>query len=212
MVGAKTGLESFLLEAFGRNLLEVYLLSALGILSLFIFIYDFRFGPNPQSRIRKRLQAYAMISNGQRDFERSERTGTLTVKEHAILLGILKKIEQKSAVLSTIIVFIMAAFLSGFYQSNGHEVERSILGWAAGCIFPAFLAAFVGIRHIDLGHTYGRWFSSTEEHARFIQRQLIDDLVRKECCYKFSWYLVLIVCSLLFFSLGIITLQQSQLN
>jgi hypothetical protein len=196
-------IQSCLDALFSNNFGWLAAASVFAILAIFLWINDFLYGPDPVSKIRKRLAAYVLMSTAGNATPAGQSGKLLSTEEHAILLGILKKIEQKSSILTTIIVFLQSAFLAAYFQEGLiWTTEDRIIAWAAACIFPAFVAAFFGMRHIDLGHTSSESFSTTLEHSEYLQLSLIEDLIQKERWFKFSWYILIIVSTCLFLMLG----------
>lgn len=168
---------------------------------LAMFIEDVMYGRNARRIMIRRLQGYSLWSSG-RSRDGGESRDELDEDGHRILLGTLKKVEQKNSVLVTILVFLESAFLASlFVDVDDHECAATLLKYCAIGAFPALLASLVGIRHLDVSHIRDRMDLPLGAISHALQQDLITDLLRKEFVFKLAWYIVFIDLAALFLGL-----------
>ncbi len=146
-----------------------------------------------------RMEAYANLKRGGVDRTAGPfASARLSADGFAVLLGTLKKIEQKSATLVAILIFLISALLTvvlGVELKPNGAIEESDLfriamsSFALLLIFP-LLHAFVGIRQIDQ-RDYASIKCCRPENS--MEKQLIEDLLRKERAFDFSRRAVLTI-------------------
>ncbi|MBK5928069.1 hypothetical protein [Rhodobaculum claviforme] len=139
---------------------------------------------------------------------------------HAILLGILKKIEAKNATLATlgaIVVAFLGLFLTGpvgdslVVAAGNSSVGYLTLAFGAILVLPGG-QLFVGIRQLDqkdfgaMADDPGRAMAT---RAR-MQWDLIDDLLRKERAFAFAEVWIGVVLLLLLIGLPLVALIWGQ--
>ena len=110
----------------------------------------------------------------------------LSAGRHEVLLGTLKKFEQKSATLTTVLVFALAFFLSVAYEDGewGGYGSLAVL-FASVMIAPTYFA-FGAMRQLDTWDCRREIVPDSLTLPRFLQRSLIRDLIRKERAFWFA--------------------------
>ena len=112
--------------------------------------------------------------------------------------------------LTAVIIFIETAVITNLFllQLSEQDLESEIflIRFTGLSVFPSFILAFLGIRHVDLGHTNYRTDSNSVSLRKELQDLLIKDLIIKEISYKFGWYVTLL--SVLFFFLVLLFLNS----
>lgn len=146
-----------------------------------------------QENLVNRLEAYACLKQERRSGAPCNRAYyaseyALLPGGHEVLLGTLKKIESKSAVLSAILVFAIGAFLTyGF--AGGDDDENIRKSFASGVtfllLFPLWFS-FVGIRHLDSRSISDIGSEPRKKLALRLQTDLMKDLLLKEYGFRFS--------------------------
>ena len=115
----------------------------------------------------------------------------------------MKKIETKSAVLTTVIIFAMGALLNAVFSTPSQPMVPGIqpkapnIGYdnyglltccaALGLILPLWFA-FKGISHLDTLDSRCGTDKSGPLSAVAMQQGLMDDLLTKESVFRFSWF------------------------
>jgi hypothetical protein len=150
----------------------------------FVWLKFYRAGT--KEKVCSRMEAYALLKRGSDICDVAENR-CLSSGAHEVLLGTLKKVEQKSSVLTAIIVFSFGIFTSAVYDD---AESYDMYGWLAltlgvGLCLPLFFS-FIGIRQID--QTNFQYESGCErpQIATALQEALIVDLVSKERAFHFS--------------------------
>lgn len=127
--------------------------------------------------LERRLEGYAYLSGG---YARPEK--------HAILLGTLKKVEQKAASLAAVVVFLAIAVVT--VGASDMKTPR-ISAWYYALLMPlvpVFIALVVGFKQVD-GHDLpdsaeqGSWAND----ATLLHDALKRDLLNKEIAFRFAW-------------------------
>jgi hypothetical protein len=129
----------------------------------------------------------------------------LSPEAHEILLGVLKKVEAKSAVLLTVVIFLLAGLLPEGSEFSEKGVLTFFIYWASiGFLVGPLWSAIHGAGHLGQPH----YAKMSKKVARIIrpkemQRCLILDLVSKEYSFRASVWLigVSIACAVLQFAL-----------
>ncbi|UWQ46336.1 hypothetical protein [Leisingera aquaemixtae] len=113
-------------------------------------------------------------------------------KSHGILLGVLKKIEMKSAALSGVSVFLTSVLLSNFSEYSKLPYLIGFSYWfLVGFLVGPLLAVIDGVGHLGQSH-YRKlepWYLEAVR-AREMQMRLMLDLLVKERVFKTSVWLV----------------------
>lgn len=139
--------------------------------------------------LRSRLEAYSIlkVSETPKRVAKPE-SEMLEQGAHDVLLGTLKKIETKSAVLTTIIVFALGIMINAAYSDGDSYDGYGLLAvaLAAHLVFPLYFS-FVGIRQLDQRHFEPLRSQDEEKVAVLLQRALMGDLLQKERAFRFSW-------------------------
>jgi hypothetical protein len=147
--------------------------------------------------LRMRLHHYAAMKEGHSATKKEDSrcnlpaptNGALHPKEHAILLGILKKVEAKNAALMRMWTFISAALLSIIF------VERGELEWLAMFLcgllllcLPFLVATLVGVRQIDQIDFWRLTNAGLRDEALCtrMQEALMQDVLCKESLFRFA--------------------------
>ncbi|CUH83513.1 hypothetical protein [Thalassovita mediterranea] len=154
--------------------------------------------------LKERVETYAALKKGKGTLSEDhtvDNSELLSAGGHEVLLGTLKKVETKSAALSTIIVFAMGAFLTVVFsdsgavacssgsnscEPNGYDAYGLLTVVAALNLLAPLYHAFVGIGHLDtfdsrVGVDQGKALGAKE-----MQLNLMSDLLKKERGYRFS--------------------------
>lgn len=143
----------------------------------------------------ERMESYALLKGGGNTYSPDF---LLTPSGHEVLLGTLKKVEQKNAVLVGFLVFFFTIFATVvFSDSSGGDGPAAKTGshydvyglftvvLAVALLLPLYLA-FQGIKQIDQSNYWDQMYMSRRCAARQLQRSLMEDLLRKEKGFHFS--------------------------
>jgi len=108
------------------------------------------------------------------------------VTSHDILLGALKKVEQKNASLAVILVFVAAslvAFSAGGFAAPNADKEKALLILAFLLpLLPLFGATLMGMRQLDCYNLIGRPITRS-----VLRTDLRLDLLEKEAAFRFAF-------------------------
>jgi hypothetical protein len=158
--------------------------------------------------VKMRMEAYAFLKPKVHDACKDEIISidvddctNLSVGGHEVLLGTLKKVEQKNGVLVTVIVFLLAVLLaSHFSRSPENEPNFSLVITLASLFFPTWWA-FRGIVQVDQKDfwTLVGTHKITSVAGKFLQRELIRDLMAKECAFRLAFFWTRLVLSIFLF-------------
>lgn len=135
---------------------------------------------------------------------------SLSSGEHKILLGVLKKIEAKNAVLSAINIFMLTAGTKIYYDMHGsmNSLQRPLFLSMIFFLFILILARVEGNGHLGQRHFNGLRCEPPLEGSlglgEKMQEALMLDLLKKEALFDFSYRAIAIVffLSLAIFFLG----------
>ncbi|MBY6090749.1 hypothetical protein [Maritimibacter alkaliphilus] len=114
----------------------------------------------------------------------------LSAGAHEVLLGTLKKVENKSSVLAALIVFAISVFGNIAFSTDHNASElfsqfgRSLALWAVFLLIIPLLAAFRGLRHLETAHSLRKPDSDSME--KHLQESLMSDLIVKEALFRLS--------------------------
>ncbi len=148
--------------------------------------------------LKVRLAKYAeMIGHDPDVVVERNQTGSqnyfLTTGEHKILLGALKKVEAKNAVLAAINIFLVTMGAKIYYDTHSDmsSVQRPAFLTVLLLLFLLALARVQGNGHLgqrNFSEIRGR---SAQEGAAFLgtsmQQALMRDLLMKEAAFDFSY-------------------------
>ena len=130
------------------------------------------------NQLRLRLRGYAKltaVSGGQgglSDF------GYLSKDPHEILLGTLKKVEQKNAVLVTIIVFALSVMAGSLLAPGDYTKYDYVITVFVASLIPPLFFSFQGIRQLDQRNFRHLQVKASEEiAAKLLQDALVSDLM-----------------------------------
>ncbi|RWR51022.1 hypothetical protein EOW65_05560 [Sinirhodobacter ferrireducens] len=145
------------------------------------------FGP-----LKRRLHAYDQMKRHPKKFcefvPAEGDDGLLSGGQHEILLGVLKKVEAKNAVLATFWSIVMAALVAFAFSSSCERLGVFPISLVAVCapFLTAILLCAVQLDQIDANRTLA---SSCEDMvvAQKMQEALMLDLLKKEAAFRFSW-------------------------
>ncbi|MPL71191.1 hypothetical protein SDC9_16964 [bioreactor metagenome] len=171
----------------GQVGLYILIVSSVAELAYLNNLYIYRYFPCNRESLIQRLEAYALLKAATTCEPDGEGHYQLTAGGHEVLLGTLKKIEAKSAVLSTILVFAIGAFLAYGFSGGDDHVSKKM--FAAGVIVLLLLPlgfSFVGIRHLDVVTISDAGELSGQCLASRLQTDLVKDLSLKEYGFRFS--------------------------
>lgn len=140
---------------------------------------------NGRDALRKRLAAYDLMKSGKRLSPWDSDEELLPVRQHEVLLGILKKVEAKNASLFSALTFVSAATVavSGLDAFDEH---KGVLAALFLFTLPCLWASLRGMRQVDQKDMPAKP-SSSRERAVVMQRMLMDDLLQKEAAFDFAY-------------------------
>jgi len=177
---------------------DEFIVVLIGFLALeamyFISVWcDYAF-PRRKEDFRRRMGAYAELKKGNETEascqckKETSCPGVLPPAAHEVLLGTLKKVEQKSAVNTTILVFALTISLVILLQptlpSLPPQVKNLVLTFVSLLILPTFLA-FRGTYQLDQLDFPGCSNNGFCLKKR-MQDDLIKDLLEKERAFRFT--------------------------
>lgn len=151
-------------------------------------------GVRDEAILRRRLVGYAKLGNEPND-ERLQRN-LLSRAEHQILLGTLKKVEQKAASLAAVLVFIAIAIVTVGATSMASTASGRVYYCLLVPLLPLFICVTFAFKQVD-NISFNR--SDSRSDAEQLQKTLIDDLLQKEHCFRFSLYCTIAYGGLAFF-------------
>lgn len=178
------------------------------------------FRRKPLDTIDLRLKSYAILAERTKhsttdDTAKNQPTNPKIPKDKqyvpsradkfAILLGSLKKIEGKNAILLTVIVFfetlLFAAQPDKSSEQNSvpkFQLESCELTVLALFLAPALFAALIGNRHLDNFHLL--WHKKTD-CEEVLYKALQNDLLLKERLFKIAWWTTFVTAAYFFGSI-----------
>lgn len=182
---------------FGRPKDAAVLVMATALVLMAIYWYWLEdHGARNEAILRRRLVGYAEL--GSLSDEARPQRRPLTRAQHQILLGTLKKVEQKAASLAAILVFIAIAIVT----VGASDMTDLCKGLVYYCLLIPLLPLFIAL-------AFAFWqkdnlsFVGTGDRsdAEQLQNTLISDLLQKEHCFRFA-----IVCTIFYVAAGFATL------
>lgn len=149
-------------------------------------------GARDEVILRRRLAGYAEVAlkpNG-----KPKTHGLLPVAEHQILLGTLKKVELKATSLAAILVFIAIALVT----VGANDLKRVETGLRFYCMLLPLLPMFVALT-FDFFQKDNLSFDPADKRsdAKQLQDALMQDLLRKEHCFRFA-----LTCTIAYTGIG----------
>lgn len=125
----------------------------------------------------------------------------LTQDQHDILLGVLKKIEAKSAMIAAVFVFGLGVAAGLLKDAEGVSCQRSIQSIICGVLAAMVLASLNNAAHLGQPH-FRRLYKKTDRQVvgRELQRSLIEDALVKESIFSSLYGFVVLVAILFFVS------------
>jgi len=154
-----------------------------------------------------RLNNYSLLKGGQcsgencvlnlearncgiaREFPYPPARPILAPPSHEVLLGVLKKIEAKSAALAGVIIFLLASMLAGGYDiassTSSPQYMRLLFWFTTGFLVGPLVSVIDGAGHLGQPH-YVKKSKKVATHirAREMQKWLMVDLVVKEYAFR----------------------------
>lgn len=151
----------------------IIFLQAAGYLVMRVLVVDSRID------LRRRLNGYALLKakcpNDVGDCERFE-----------VLLGTLKKVEGKNAVLTGVItVAVVLAAGSIGMEAGGAQIDVLAIAFLAALLIPLWLS-FAGMTQLDQLQMARSSGKSPDCIAESLRRDLESDLLRKEHSFRFA--------------------------
>lgn len=146
--------------------------------------------------LRSRLDGYARLKMDKEDQKDPKGVeGCLSPSAHEVLLGTIKKVEAKSSALSTVIIFALATFTAVVFGGGCSEPEKCsacdnyglIAASAAALLVLPLYFSLVGMRHLDLICNRSGSNDACYLEPYEMQKALMEDLLKKEKGYRFSW-------------------------
>lgn len=123
-------------------------------------------------KLNRRLEGYAALS---------EKFGRCA--KHQILLGTLKKVEQKAASLAAIVVFLAIAVVTvGASDMKSPETAQWFYALLLP-LLPVFTALILAFKQVDGFHLDDEAGSDADT----LHNRLKDDLLDKEIAFRFAW-------------------------
>jgi len=171
---------------------------ASGLELFFLFYVWWRFKLSDYGPIKQRMEAYSRLK-GKLETEphcelchiklKSEKCNSyeLTPGAHEVLLGTLKKIESKNAILLTILLFSLSLFSGAVLSANlNEEGVKNMAYLVMALLILPLLCSFRGIRQIDQSDFPCKGISDQARDSKRLQSELMGDLISKERAFKFS--------------------------
>ena len=162
-----------------------------------ILVWRRSFQGEPIQVLKLRLRAYATMHSAYGIVQQPSPAAGLELspQDHAILLGILKKVEAKNATMVAVWSFIVSALVAGlsFEKDEAFQMTAALFIVA---VAPFLFAAIGGTRQLDNHSQATRCCSGKESYPKVLQRELMNDLLLKEAYFAFSRtgaYVVLLV-------------------
>ena len=170
-----------------QDFLFAFLTVAVFEVLFFIFLLDRYFKMKDLLLISKRLIGYSYLAGNTSSFDCDSQI--LKPGPHSILLGTLKKIEQKN---SNVSVFIIFAFAVIFTVISSAPIELSPMkGFSVilmiGLMLP-LLSALIGFRQLDNFNLDLTLAPTDKLLMHQLQQKLMQDLLLKEICFRFSFH------------------------
>jgi len=171
------------------------LLIFIGLLGVAAFCWHLgRYQGQGLDVLRNRLSCYAemKLPIGTSALPEGSKNGAicgytrLTVDQHAILLGILKKVEAKNASLFRALTFIATVTIAVSGTSDILCLNSLTMGGFLFACIPLIFASLRGMRQLDQWdfRVLSRCTSNVTDR---MQRDLCHDLLVKEACYGFAY-------------------------
>ena len=157
------------------------------LVGLPLFAEDPDFGP-----LKRRLQAYVMMKRGPGNlFEMVPNEfgdGLLSGEQHEVLLGVLKKVEAKNAVLATFWSIVMAALVAFAFSRSSTDSYMLPTVLIVVCA-PFLMSILYCAVQLDQIHANRTLAGSCDDVtvAKKMQEALMHDLLKKEAAFRFSF-------------------------
>lgn len=139
---------------------------------------------NQRKQVLNRLSDYARMQEAREPAEQHEPEGLhLSGDQHAILLGILKKVEAKNASLLT----MWSLMITSIVAFSALKFPKELSGELVWLLILAILFLFsclVGMRQVDQVHY--KQLSGRVDSAKRLQDELICDMLTKEAAFRFA--------------------------
>lgn len=138
-----------------------------------------------------RIKGYAILKKEGCKSVNQIYEGILPAGEHEVVLGTLKKVEQKNAVLVSILIFALAVLVSLSYSESLSASQQCFFVVLLTGLIPPFCVAFSGFVQLDQRDFRLMCVRSDEKVAASrLQDALLSDLMRKEHAFRFSFWCV----------------------
>jgi hypothetical protein len=134
-------------------------------------------------RLKERMLGYAKLKAKCACQIESCPNSLLPYCAHEVLLGTLKKVETKSATMTTILVFALSAFVAIAFQDGSYSCYGSVIVIVASLLILPLFFAFSGIRQLDSINIAN---TPAEDLPQRLQSDLLRDLRKKERGFRFS--------------------------
>lgn len=142
--------------------------------------------------LRRRLAGYAEA--GLKPDNNQQTNGLLPIAEHQILLGTLKKVELKATSLAAVLVFIAIALVT----VGANDLKDIGTGLWFYCLLLPLLPMFMALT-FDFFQKDNLSFDPADKrsNAKQLQDALMQDLLRKEHCFRFA-----LTCTIAYTGIG----------
>ena len=172
--------------------------ATLAVLDFLLQAYKIAFGVRhakdiDYSLLKARLRHYAFMLEGKKADVLPQTGLILNGAQHKVLLGIIKKIETKNAVLSAINVFLVLALLRVLVDfqvaQGGPWLFYASLSAATAAVF-LIVARLDGISHLSQTQSSAIILSNRTVAPVEMQKALMANLLQKEAVFSMSLYVV----------------------
>lgn len=139
----------------------------------------------------RRIKAYTALKPCPVCSDAQDAGAALTGAEHEVLLGILKKVEAKNAVLATFWSIAVAVVVA---IGVSVDFKEAAMKYEFFCLFavlvPFLISIVVAAKQLDQISTNRILARHSDEQAirREMQEALMKDLLDKEAAFRFGWY------------------------
>ena len=172
------------------NLVFYPILSGVFVSEILYLVFTYNSSPNcKREAVIRRMAAYSNLKSPNLSEKATPINGFyLTSGAHEVLLGTLKKVEAKSAALTSVIVFSLTIFIGSIVASGTYDNFDRLLAILATCLILPLIFSFRGIYQLDQSdfRKTTDYDSDPKRVSKALQGKLMDDLISKERSFRFS--------------------------
>ena len=137
--------------------------------------------------IRLRMAAYAELKPALNTKNLTKRRAILSADQHEVLLGTLKKVEHKNAILVTVTIFALSVLVAAQIGVGVSTQMKDVFTIFTFSFILPLCRAFSGFVQLDQRNFRRLEVTTVSTAAWNLQRSLLIDLMRKEFAFRFAF-------------------------